>query len=325
MAFDEVLFPTNISRNARVSVFDPHSGIRYRSGAPGSIARWPRALWQFDVAFGLRGARDFTDIDAVVEFFVCRRGPSRGFRFQNPYDFSTASDNRGTPAQTDEILGTGDASQTIFQLQKTYTSGGQTETRTISKPKAGTVVVEVNGVLQTETTHYTVDTSSGEILFVTAPPLNHVVKAGCKFDLPCHFDHSNDRLDLTLVSTGGEAGQVPSILIAEMAGDVVTPELFPRGGASVQSFSSDLIFDWNMGAMVVLTPSTSGLAFVLPTISGLDDGGPHLHLINEGSDAVSIVNRTSGSEEFSLAASTAAQLGVVTVSGSKTWKALKGT
>jgi uncharacterized protein (TIGR02217 family) len=323
MAFHEVLFPTTISKGSKLASQFRHSILEAQSGAIATIARWPNPLWAFDVGFGIRAHRSFADVRTVYDFWIARDGHSHGFRFENPFEHSTASDHIGAPDDEDETLGTAVAGQTQFQLIKTYTDTIGTKTRVITKPKAGSVVVAEDTV---NTTAFTVDTSSGIITMDSAPGAGVVVTAGCEFDLPCQFGPQMQGLDMQIESTAGEAIRAPSIPIVEMAGEVVTPEQYPRGGASAQSFSTDLIYDFSMGATVVLTPSTSGLDLILPTITDLADGGPHLHLINaSATDSIGCRNRTDNTTEFTIAADTGAQVFVVTVSGSKTWEALSGT
>lgn len=326
MAFDEILFPTNISRGSRASIQQRHSLLELPSGAVSSIARWPNALWSFDVGYGIRAHRTFEDIRAITDFYLRRGAQSNGFRFENPKENTTASDGLSAPDDEDEVIGYGDGSTTTFQLVKTYTDALGTTTRTITKPKAATTVVAIDGVAQS--VGWTVDTSSGVITFGTPPTGGgspQVVTAGCRFDLPCMFSPRMNSLDLQIESVAGQAARMPSIQIIEMAGDVTTPQQPYRGGGSEQSFSSDLVYDYAMGAMVVLTPSTSGLSVVLPYITDLDYGGPHFQFINaSGSHSIDFLNRATNATEFSLAASTSALVGVVPLVGVKTYKAMKG-
>lgn len=326
MAFDEILFPTNISRGSRASLQQRHTNLELSSGEVSSIARWPNALWSFDVGFGIRAHRTFEDVRAITDFYLRRGAQSNGFRFENPKENTTAADGLSAPDDEDEIIGYGDGSTTTFQLVKTYTDSLGTTTRTITKPKSATTVVAIDGVAQS--VGWTVDTSSGQITFSSAPAGGgspEVITAGCRFDLPCMFSPRMASLDMQIENIEGGVARMPSVPIIEMAGNVTTPQQPYRGGASEQSFSSDLIYDYAMGAMVVLTPSTSGLSVVMPYITDLDYGGPHFQFINaSGSHSIDFLNRATNSTEFTLAASTSALVGVVPLVGVKTYKAIKG-
>lgn len=82
-----------------------------------------------------------------------------------------------------------------FQIIKTYLAGLTTE-REISKPVDGTVLVAVDGTLQTLTTDYTIDHTTGIITFVngSVPLAAEDVTVGYEFDVPCRF--GSDRLNI---------------------------------------------------------------------------------------------------------------------------------
>src|SRR5690606_38607892 len=100
----------------------------------------------------------------------------------------------GTPSPTDQTIGTGNGAITAFQLVKRYVSGGQTWTRTITKPVADSVRVALDGAEQAS--GWTVDTTTGVVTFDTAPDNGIAVTAGFAFDVPVRFD--TDALDVTL-------------------------------------------------------------------------------------------------------------------------------
>jgi uncharacterized protein (TIGR02217 family) len=97
------------------------------------------------------------------------------------------------PSATDQVIGAGDNSSTVFQLVKAYSSGAQTWTRSITKPVTGTVTVALDGNAQTS--GWSVDTTTGQITFTTAPAGGVIVSAGFEFDVPVRFD--TDQLDVT--------------------------------------------------------------------------------------------------------------------------------
>lgn len=131
---------------------------------------------------------------ALRNFKLSVQGSAIAFlaKFWGDYKSDTAA-----PGQ-DCSPATGDAANLAFQLQKTYTapSGGTARVRTITKPKSGTVSVYVNGVLQTLTTHYTIDHTTGIITFVVAPANGHTVKATFEFYKPCHFVNDDNPVEV---------------------------------------------------------------------------------------------------------------------------------
>ena len=78
------------------------------------------------------------DLAAVIAFFEARNGRLRGFRWKDWADYKSCLPSAAITA-FDQPLGTGDGTTASFQLKKLYTSGGQTWSRTILKPVAGTV------------------------------------------------------------------------------------------------------------------------------------------------------------------------------------------
>lgn len=134
-----------------------------------------------------------------------------GFRFKDFLDHQSASPKENiTP--TDQLLGTGDGSQTDFQLIKSYGDVAGSSQRAILRPVSGSVQLALNGVLQNEGGDYSLNESTGQISFSTAPASGTAVSAGYEFDIPVRFDL--DRLDIRLSEF--EAGQMPSIPLIEI-------------------------------------------------------------------------------------------------------------
>lgn len=190
MAFHEVRFPDNISRGARggperrTQIIEMASGDEERNGS------WADSRRRYDASYGIRKA---DDLAAVTSFFEARRGRLYGFRWKDWADYKSGPPS-AIAAATDHPIGTGNGTQTTFQLVKLYTSGAQSWTRTITKPVAGTVAVALNGV--TQITGWTVNTTTGVITFAAAPAPGVAITAGFEFDVPVRFD--TDTLDVTL-------------------------------------------------------------------------------------------------------------------------------
>ncbi|MFV0299443.1 MAG: TIGR02217 family protein [Paracoccus sp. (in: a-proteobacteria)] len=190
MAFHEIRFPDNISRGARGGPERRTQIVELASGDEERNASWANSRRRYDVAYGIRRA---DDLAAVVAFFEARNGRLYGFRFKDWADHRSCIPSR-TPSPTDQQIGTGDGDTTSFQLVKRYVSGGQSWTRAITKPVAGTVQIALNGVAQGS--GWSVDHKTGLVDFDTAPTDGIAITASFEFDVPVRFD--SDALDVTL-------------------------------------------------------------------------------------------------------------------------------
>jgi uncharacterized protein (TIGR02217 family) len=142
---------------------------------------WSEARSRWDVASGLKKQ---AQIDELIAFFRARRGKAYGFRFKDWTDYKATGD----------LVGTGDDSETQFQLVKQYPSGSVIEVRTITKPVAGTVKVYLDGIEQPS--GWSVDTTTGLVTFSTAPAVGVEVTADFEFDVPVRFD--TDQMAVTI-------------------------------------------------------------------------------------------------------------------------------
>ncbi len=70
----------------------------------------------------------------------------------------------------------------------------------------------MQGDIQTETVHYTVDYATGIIHFLEIPDEGVEITAGYEFDVPVRFD--TDRIQTSVASF--RAGDVPSVPIVEV-------------------------------------------------------------------------------------------------------------
>lgn len=206
MAFHEVRFPDNISRGARGGPERRTQIVELASGAEERNASWANSRRRYDVAYGIRRA---DDLAAVVAFFEARNGRLHGFRFKDWADFKSCLPSQA-PSPTNQPIGTGNGSATLFQLTKRYTSGAQSWTRVITKPVAGTVTIALNGTPQAS--GWSVSTTTGLITFVTAPAAGVALTAGFEFDVPVRFD--TDALDVTLDLE--RLGSITSIPLVEI-------------------------------------------------------------------------------------------------------------
>ena len=205
--FDEVQFPPEISFGSTGGPERQTSIVILGSGAEARNARWINSRRSYDVGYGLHSDND---LHTVIKFFEARNGRLRGFRFKDWSDYKSCAPT-DTVSATDQALGTGSVTPMTYQLKKTYTNGGQTWTRTIYKPVAGTVTVAINGAVQGGGA-FSVDTVTGLVSFTSPPAAGATLTAGFEFDTPARFD--TDKLVINMRDY--RAGQIQSIPMMEL-------------------------------------------------------------------------------------------------------------
>lgn len=208
MTFHDVRFPGAISFGSSGGVERRTEVIVLANGFEERNSPWAQSRRRYDAGLGVRNV---DDLDLVLGFFEARQGRLHAFRWKDWLDHRSSKPSVEAGPE-DQVLGTGDASQTVFQLRKAYTSGAQTVHREIVKPVAGTVRASVDGIERFEGAGFTVDTATGEIVFDAAPGSGAVVTAGFEFDVPVRFD--SDVVEVNLAAF--EAGEIPSIPIIEV-------------------------------------------------------------------------------------------------------------
>lgn len=106
-AFDDVLFPLALGRDAEVAPEVSTAIVTSAGGVEARNAEWAGARTHYDVGPGVRSE---ADIAALLSFFRARMGPARGFRLRDPFDWEA----------TDEPIGTGDGMTASFALVRHY-------------------------------------------------------------------------------------------------------------------------------------------------------------------------------------------------------------
>lgn len=200
-AFDDVLFPLALGRDASAACEFSTSVAVTASGHERRNALWADARLRFDVGPGIRSE---AELGVLIAFFRARHGPATGFRLRDPFDFSSAG-MTGTPTALDQRIGTGDGLASSFALVKHY---GE-QRRAITRPEPGSILVSVNGAPVAGGWSHP---GQGRIVFDTAPPAGAAIHAGFRFDVPVRF--AEDRLDVS--SVGFAAGEVPSVPLVEI-------------------------------------------------------------------------------------------------------------
>ena len=201
-AFDDVLFPIALGREAEVA---PEVSTAILTSAGGHEARnaaWAQARTRYDVGPGVRSE---ADIRALLGFYRARMGPARGFRLRDPFD--DCSNDEGAPGPLDQVIGTGDGAQQAFALVKAYGDVA----RRITRPVAGSVRVAVDGV---ETAAFAI--GAGGVVMLDEPAGDGaVVTAGYRFDVPVRF--AEDSLSVNRATF--MAGAAPSVPLVEVRED----------------------------------------------------------------------------------------------------------
>lgn len=205
--FHDIRLPLKLARGAvggpeRLTEVIPLANGREVRITPlaGSRRRWE-----------LAGAlRSLDEMAVLTAFFEARMGRLHGFRFRDPADFKSCAP-AGSPAATDQLLGTGDGVRARFQLVKRYGDTAGSVLRPITLPLTGSVTVAVGGTALPPA-GFTTDALTGVLTLAAAPAAGLPVTAGFVFDVPVRFD--TDRLDLALDAF--EAGRLTSVPLVEL-------------------------------------------------------------------------------------------------------------
>ncbi len=202
MAFlNNSIFPLDINLGSSGGPTFQTDVIEYGNGSEYRDSKWVYSRAMFNAAYNIKNRADAL---GIYNLFQVAKGRFHSFRVKDILDFSSKANGHGTPARTDQTIGTGNGVTTTFQIIKTYTKDGYTQERKIKAPISGTLLVEVNGVLKTETTDYTVDYTTGIITFLVAPANTHLVKCGYLFHLKMRFN-TDDLSQLQFVLAYGNS------------------------------------------------------------------------------------------------------------------------
>ncbi len=203
-AFDNVFYPFALGRTTTVAPEFSTSVSVTSSGHEHRNSLWSDARVHFDVGPGIRSEAELSEL---IAFFRARRGAAKGFLISDPYDHSS-NGMTGNPTPQDQLIGTGDGTNTDFQLIKSYGTGPEAQTRPIRRPRSETVKVCINGIATSDWELI----NGGTIRFETAPSFGAEIRAGFLFDVPVRF--AEDRIDISGVNFS--AGDAPSIPLIEL-------------------------------------------------------------------------------------------------------------
>jgi uncharacterized protein (TIGR02217 family) len=208
MNFHEVRFPASLSFG---SVGGPERRTDIVTLANGFEERntpWAHSRRRYDAGLGMRS---LDDIETMISFFEARQGQMYGFRWKDWSDYKSGSATADVD-HGDQVIARGDGERTEFQLVKTYSSGGVSYVRPITKPVLGTVSLGLDQDAMREGVDYEVDLACGVVSFVAPPPEQVEITAGFEFDVPVRFD--TDKIQTSVASF--QAGDVPNVPVVEV-------------------------------------------------------------------------------------------------------------
>lgn len=220
MAFrDDIRLPIDVERGAVGGPGFNTTVIVLSSGHERRNRNWSQIRGMWDISYGIERK---SQLDAVIDTFYAVGGMADGFRFKDWSDFQIG-DTFTFDASTRQTIGFGNGTNALFQIFKRYTRGVTSFDRPISKVVDSTYRVYLEGVLQTETTHYTIDINTGLITFVTPPAATGgsgpggaiIVAAICEFDVPVRFDTDNLNIN-TQVFSDEAVISLPGIKLKEL-------------------------------------------------------------------------------------------------------------
>jgi len=278
MGAHEVQFPVDISWGSQGGPGFLTNITELDSGREERVQRRTRSRRSYDAAYGVKSYSDLSDL---VTFYVARGGVANSFRYKDWLDYNSTAAGKGddNTSNLDMTIGTGDNSTTTFQLVKRYTSGGNVEVRTITKPVASSLKVAVATVAQTEGVDYSVNTATGVVTFNSAPATSATITAGFEFDVPVRFGMEVDE-QLAMNAEDYGSGSAVSIPLIEVFEDETAEDDYFYGGANETSGGVDFSVAQIEGRVQTVDPTSAGVEVTLPALSGVSAGGPIFYFIN---------------------------------------------
>ena len=157
--------------------------IRRGGGWERRNQNWQQALRKITITVG-PGPRADDEVQELLEMYHAVGGEAIGFRYRDDTDYKSCRVSE-IPAKDDQPLVLQAGSPTAYQLTKRYTFGSLSRDRVIAKPVQGTLLIADAGTLKTETTHYTVNYSTGLVTLLFTP--TGTLTWGGEFDIPVRF------------------------------------------------------------------------------------------------------------------------------------------
>lgn len=203
MSFAETKLELGIDYGTRASLRFNTTVLVDGSGAEQRNANWSQPLgkWQIGDRYAL-----YWEINYFLDFHAARKGSLEGFRFKDWSDYQSIK----------QQLGIGDGTKQAFQLIKTYTIGSNSVIRPILKPVANTIRIYIDNVELHS--GWSVDITTGIVIFTTAPNVGAIITADFEFDVPVRFeqDKIDFRFDAYEVGTGEAIFQLQNLSLVEL-------------------------------------------------------------------------------------------------------------
>ncbi|QYF86027.1 DUF2460 domain-containing protein [Brevundimonas sp. PAMC22021] len=200
MSFHEVRLPARLAFGSSGGIERRTEVVTLASGYERRSSPWAQGRRRYLIGANLR---TLDDMAALTAFFEARRGRLYGFRFRDFADFKSCAPS-GTPAATDQRIGTGDGVRRTWELTKAY---GEVR-RPIRKPVEGSATVAVNGAV----VEAAFDAITGVVTLAEPAAGGAAVTAGFLFDTPVRFDA--DRIEASLESF--DAGRMAAVPLIEV-------------------------------------------------------------------------------------------------------------
>lgn len=175
LGFHEVQFPKDLSMGAIGGPGYNTGIVKTITGGESRIQKWAQSRSTYQIAHNIKSQEQ---LDVLRSFFMNRKGKVYGFRFHDWMDYSV----------TGQHLLTGPDIQ--GQLYKTYTNGGYTEDRIISRPIISTIKLYNNGVAVPAGSIFYVSTE-GLITLGFEIASGDVITVDFEFDVPVRFNVDN--------------------------------------------------------------------------------------------------------------------------------------
>jgi uncharacterized protein (TIGR02217 family) len=176
MTFINARLPQEVEINAVRREREAVEIVRTDGGHEVRNARHSQGTFEYEVGFPT-GGYDSEITNEVYAMWRASRGGLYAFRFR---DWDTKNNTL-----TDEIIGTGDGTTTLFPITQTHTVGGVSSVRRITRP-VSPFVVKRDGVVAGS--GYSINYDTGVLTFSSAPSLDVVVSVSGVFDIPVRFD-----------------------------------------------------------------------------------------------------------------------------------------
>ena len=307
--FHDVRLPTGISFNSLGGPGLNTQIMRTDSGAEERIARWSSPLHRYNLRYAIKTRAQMAELR---RFYWGRLGALHSFRFKDWTDFTTATDGNSAGAYGDCQIGVGDGTTTVFQLVKTYTSGGYTRSRTITKPVDGTVAIGVNG--SAVGSGWSLNYATGQLTFSSAPALGHAITWGGEFDVHVRFGKG---LDSHFAATleGFDTTSLGDVEIVEVLEDSYHNEELPMLGAAQITSADNVSISFSSGLVQRFNFTASSKSATLPNTSGLPMGGPYLALTNSGANSFTL-KKHDGTSVQTVASGASYEIWLGTTNGS---------